>query len=361
MKSKTAVIVLCFLSFFAMAQGGVSEMELAAPHHQADFTQVIANGFHKVAWARGHLAAFGVGLVREPVTLYDRDGKWLFETPFTLDHAFQNYIQDAAVTDSGTVVVAGSVLTADGASADVIAEVTKSGIGRVIRTSPFYPEKICVAGNGSVWAYGLEFNDDRFGERRKHYPMLREYRMGVGELRSTLDRATVQPPKGVPETGTQEEFQMRCNDTKVVLISGATKELIEYDLSDSRLSRWPLPPLPGGIDFVRIKGAALTDSGAVYVSTYDANRSDALTRILRLQRDSTGVTGWTTMTAVSSDHGRFFILLGSDGESLVYARGRQSPTLFWSNLSLATKSATEQESTRPRQAAMPTQARQSTM
>lgn len=302
---------------------------LASPNFQADFTPVIANGNRGVSWGKGHLVGFGLGEMKEPVTLYDKTGKWLFEDWLRFENAARTYVQDAVATPSGTAVVAVSVVNNDGAAADLIAEVGKDGIRRVVRTSPFYPLKICATDDGKVWAYGKELTEDRRAEPSVHYPMLREYSFDKGELRSALDRATVRPPKGVPVSGSREELQMKCNAGKVVLISGPTMELMEYDLSASRLTRWPMAPLPDGVDITRITGAALTDSGKIYVSTYDAPNLNALTRILQIEVNASGTADWDPVAAVRSD-GRFFVLMGSDGEDLVHSRGRRAPTLFWS-------------------------------
>ena len=340
-------VFFCVLSVYATAQSPSSSkvvsgttgtpsakvskqfLQLPQPHYQADFTPVIANGFHSVSWNRGLLVSFSLGESKEPVRAYDRTGNRLFESFLIFENAFKTFVQDALATSSGGIVVAGSALTADGASADFITEILPTGIQRTIRTSPFYPMKVCTTNEGTVWAYGKELNEARAAEPREHYAMLREYSFEKGELRSALDRATVRPPTGVPVGGKLEELQMRCNDQTVVLVNGPTGELIEYDLSTSHLNRWPLAPLPDGVDITRITGAALSDSGKIYVSTYDAPHVDALTRILQIHVNPSGIAGWVSVAAVPSER-KWFVLLGSDGDSLVYSRGRRSPTLFWS-------------------------------
>ena len=302
---------------------------LAPPDYQADFTPVVANGSHAVSWNHGHLVSFSIGEIKEPVTSWDKTGKWLFEDRLSFENAVRTYIQDGVATSWGTAVIAASVLNSDGASADLIVEIGKEGIRRVIRTSPFYPIKVCATQEGIVWAYGKELTADRSAEPRAQYPMLREYSLEKGELRAALDRSTVRPPSGVPVSGSREELQLRCNSHKLVLLSGPTKELIEYDLAASELSRWPLASLPDGVDVTRVTGAALTDSGEVYISTYDAPNLKALTRILEIHLNSTGTADWIPIAAIPSQ-GKWFVLLGSDGDHLVYSRGRGSPTLFWS-------------------------------
>jgi len=300
----------------------------ASPHYQAEFTPLIANGVRLASWSNGYLVGFGVagGAMKEPVTVYDKTGKWLFENWLTFEGAIMTYGHDAKVTKSGTAIVAAATLNSDGAMADMIVEVGKGGIQRAIRTSPFDVLRLCVTDEGTVWAYGREMTDDHRAERQVHYPMLREYSFEKGELRSALDRATIRVPKEVPLQGPRGEVQMRCSRGKVVLVQGLTNELIEYDLAASKLVRWPITPLP---QVFYINGAAVTDSGELYVSTFRPGQN-AQTGMLHLHVSSSGMVDWTPLTIEPPTRGNFFLLLGNDGEDLVYARGRAAPTLFWS-------------------------------
>lgn len=294
---------------------------LPSPHRQTDFTPL---EHHSLSWDKGYLASFGNG---EPVTLYDKHGAWIFAAPLTFDGAVNTYVHHAAPTASGTAVVSASVVDRDGVSADLIVEVGKAGISRAIRTSPFYAFRVCSTGQGTVWAYGKELTDDRAAEPRTHYPMLREYSFDKGQLRSEIDRATVRPPNGVPIVGkVPYDIQLRCGSGKVVIISIPTNEVIEYDLATSKLNRWPMALQPDGF---QITGAALTDSGEIYVSSIQGGRGKSTAGMFRLNLSSTGTADWVPLT-VTPDHDKLFHLVGADGDDLVYSQGLRSPTLFWS-------------------------------
>lgn len=158
--------------------------------------------------------------------------------------------------------------------------------------------------------------------------MLREYSFEKGELRSALDRFTLQPPKGTPLSGTKGDLYLHCGANKVMLVSGPTTEVIQYDLSSNKLARFPITSLPDGF---YITGAALTKSGEVYISTLRPGQN-AVTGIVHLRVNASGAAELVPLTLLPSG-GNFFVLLGSDGEELVYSRGRRSPTLFWSKAS----------------------------
>lgn len=339
MRARPVFAVVLLLSLLALSQSpgtnqqsaatqepilSMPSLGLAPPRYKAEFTPVISNGVHRVSWDKGHLVSFS-GEMKEPVAMYDTSGKWLFENPLTFENAIQTYIQDAAPTGSDTAVVAASAVNADGAVADLIIDVGKDGIRHAIRTSPFYPERVCATDDQKVWAYGTEIKNNRAGEPRAHYPMLREYSFEKGELRSTLDRASVRPPQGVPVTGTQSDVYMRCAPGRVVLVSGPTNELMEYDLAASKLTRWPLAPLP---ERFYINGAAVTAAGEVYISIFRPGQN-ALTGLVRLSVNSAGTAEWTPLIVGPPSGGKFFLLLGNDGDDLVYSLGRSAPTLYW--------------------------------
>ena len=87
------------------------------------FTPVVREWSAFDLWDKGHLVAFSVGEMKEPVASYDRTGKRLFESFLHFDNAVRTYVQDAVATSLDTVLVAASVLSGDGASADIIAEI----------------------------------------------------------------------------------------------------------------------------------------------------------------------------------------------------------------------------------------------
>jgi hypothetical protein len=302
-----------------------SELALASPHYQADFTPIISNGYHEVSWDKGRLVSFGASEMKEPVALYDKRGNWLFATFPAFEGALHVYGQDAVPTKSGTVILAASATTSDGTVADIIAEVGKSGVMRVIRTTHFYVDRVCATDDGTVWAYGQELTEDRKGESAKDYPVLREYSFDRGQLRTVLQRGTVHPPAGTPLSGARRDVFLKCGAKKLVVVNGATNELMEYDFASSTLSRWPIASFGEGF---YMTGAALTQSGDVYVSVLRPSPK-TLSGVLRLNVTSAGIAKWTSLETRPAA-GNYVILLGNDGDDLVYSRGRRAPTLFWS-------------------------------
>jgi hypothetical protein len=319
--------LVVFLCVFALGQTPSSDIDarlqaaaigMPAPHNQAEFIPNLVE-----SWSNGYLVNYHS---KKPLAVYDRTGKWLFENSLALPDAVKVVKLDATVTNSGVAIVATSAVNADGAVADMLVQVTKDGIGKIIRTNPFYPIKVCAMNDGTVWAWGTEMTNDRSAEPRPNYPMLREYSFEKGQMRTDLDRASFHQPKTVPLYGLIGDLKLRCGVGKVLLISGNTNEVMEYDLSTSQLSRWPMK-LPEGF---YVNGAAFTDAGKIYISVM-RDVGKFMSGVMSLQMKS-GIMEWTPLTMIYPKGSTHFLLVGSEGEDLIYSRGRGNATLFWAGV-----------------------------
>ena len=287
---------------------------------QAEFTPVAATGAHEVRWGKGYLVSFPVGELKEPVSVYDRNGKLTFEKWPELKDAAKIFIQDAVPTEQGRVVLAASAISRTGAMADMLVEMGSDGVHRVIRTTPFYPLKVCTTQTGTVWAFGKELTDQRTAEPNREYKVLREYSFEQGEMKAVLERSAIVPPPKVPLNGSKNDTFLKCGGDKLVLVLGATTELVEINLANHEVTRTPVTSLPPAS---YMTGAAVTDAGDVYVSTLRPGK-DATTELLRLKPDTSVIAADAVKTSGSTPGA--FLLLGDDGGSLVYSRGRRAPT-----------------------------------
>lgn len=306
-----------------------SSTTLTDPSYQASFPPVVANGLVTAKWERGRMVSFGTGSTLEPIRLYDKSGALIFETPLKVENAAKFYIRDVSVSTPNSVAVSMAAVTEDGAIADLIAEVQESGIRRIIRTSPFRAARICTTDDGMVWAYGWE-RDSTGADRHGDHAMLREFSFEHGELRSAIKRSEVRLPSGVPVTGSKQEVQLICGREKLVLLNGAVNEVVEYDLQRSTVTKTNLPELPKSLPLTSITGAALSAPDELYVSTEQYGKP-AQTGIFRLNLKAQAGAVWDVVASEPSA-GKWFRLLGSDGDALVYSRGVRSPTVFWSGV-----------------------------
>jgi hypothetical protein len=310
-----------------VSQPQQSSSMLTDSSYQASFPPVVANGLVTAKWEHGRMVGFGTGSTLEPIELYDKSGSLIFAAPIKIEDATKFYVRDVSVSTSGTVAVAMAAVTGDGAIADLIAEIQGDGIHRIIRTSPFRAAQICTTDDGMVWAYGWE-RDSTGVDRHGDHAMLREFSFEHGQLRSAMKRSEVQLPPGVPVTGSRQEVKLLCGREKLVLLNGAVREIVEYDLQHSSVSKANLPELPQNIPLTSITGAALSASGQLYVSTQQSGNS-AQTGIFRLNWKTQTAPTWDVV-AFGPSSGKWFRLLGSDGEALVYSRGVRSSAVYWS-------------------------------
>jgi hypothetical protein len=318
-------VLLLSISVVGQNPGPVSDAQLQAasigmpaPHNQAEFIPNLVE-----SWSNGYLVNF---YPKKPIAVYDRTGKWLFEQQLTFPGAVKTFQHDAAVTPAGEAIVAGAAVNGDGALAHMLIEVTKEGIGRIIRTNPFYLQNVCAMSDGTMWAWGREMKTDMTAELGPNYPMLREYSFDKGQMRTALGRSTVNLPPIALLQNTKEHPQLRCGTGRVLLVSAVSNEVMVYDTATSQLNRWPMKPLPDGF---YVNGAAITDSGKIYISVMRDGKF--MSGVMSLQLNS-GTMEWTPLTMIYPKGSTHFLLLGSDGEDLIYSRGRGNATLFWAGV-----------------------------
>src|SRR5215831_1821685 len=91
---------------------------LQAPTHSAPFSAVTQQGFHY--WDKGYLIAFATdGTLAPPVFLFDKNGSTALRAQLNLPGAARIFVNDAAVNKQGTLMIAGTALSSDGADAQI--------------------------------------------------------------------------------------------------------------------------------------------------------------------------------------------------------------------------------------------------
>jgi len=270
------------------------------------------------------------------VVLYDRYGAVARQATIWLEGAASVIVEDAAVSPSGNLVVAGGALNKDGAVATFIAEIgSDDRISRIVRTTPFTPTSVCALEDGTVWAYG--FDRDAHDMLVEDSPRLRQYSFEKGRLQAVLNTSTLPDAESDREAwrlaGAKYVGQVnfRCNSKTVVLYNGRTGDLIEYELQRNALKLSKVAAVPVGRSF-HITGFALTDSGEIFASFHDASNPKApVSGLFRLSRDSSSGAKWVAVPGTSGLYLKdspIHRLWGADGDALVYSRLNDG-RLFW--------------------------------
>ncbi len=278
-------------------------------------------------WDKSYLVSWGSDSSYEAspsepsVVLYDRGGHVVREGTIWLKDAHSVTIADVAVNKAGDLIVAGGTENDAGAIANYIASIGKDGrLSQIIRTTPFLPVYICAAEDGTVWSYGIDRDAD--GKGIEESLRLRQFSFDKGQVRALLDVSTLNSYGWTLVRGRYPgEINMRCSSQKVVLYNGRSSEWIELDFSTNKLKVAKVQPLPPPKE-MRILGFAITDSGDVFVCLFDRSSNPARSGLFRLEFDSSGLGSWVpvTNTIAAYLHRRIDMLLGADGENLVYTR-----------------------------------------
>ncbi len=319
-------------------QTEVASSQLSSPHAQFS-SGALLEVAHRY-WDKNYLINFGAAGSDDAspshpvVTLYDRDGRLQREAVVWFKNATRVSISDVAVGKKGELVVAGGAMDQSGVIANFITLIGDDGrVSKTVRTTPFLPHRVCVAENGNVWAYGSDRSEQ--GERVETSLMLREYDFEKGQVKALLAKSELNPWGWTLSEGRYpEEFYLRCAGSKVGLYNGASSEWIEYDKSAQKLKIAKVAPLPPPSD-VRIRGFALTESGQVFASMHYRTRNPVMSGLFKLEFGNDGVGHWMVVKGTFQpfrDGIGVGQLLGTDGTELIYTRGPEATTAYWSKI-----------------------------
>jgi hypothetical protein len=327
---------LCSAQNPAAADTGITE-----PSHDAQFHAVLEDGFRY--WDKGYLIAYGSNHTLETtpskaaLILYDRDGRVARQPIVWVDGANTVTVNDAAVTESGNLVVSGAAVDSHGAIASFIGQIgSDDRLHNIIRTTPFAPAYVCALEDGTVWTYGVDRDD-----HLKNVPgslRLRHYSFEKGQLHALLN-ITALPDYAANlqgwhfARGLPHEVNLRCNSKEIVLYNVRSGDLVELDSATSTTTITKVPLFPATCPTFCITGFALTESGELFASFIDrTKRGTSLSGLFRLSRGKAGTAQWVAVpgtVGVYLKQSPIQELWGADGDTLVYSRQRDG-NLYWS-------------------------------
>ena len=323
---------------------------LSDPSHEAQFNAVLDSG--TTYWDKGYLITLGLHgtLEASPSTaaliVYDREGQIAREPVIWIEGAKMVTVGSAAINQSGKLVVTAGALDAKGGIATFIGEVgADDRLRNIIRITPFAPAYVCVAGDGTVWSYGMDRDEHLNGVQGSL--RLRHYSFEKGQLEALLDVTKLPDYETNREAWRTTHFapnevDLRCNSKTVVLYNSKSGDLLEFDLQQNKMTVTKMPLPPDHCPAFCISGFALTESGEIFASLLDRKGHDMpVSGLFRLTRKN-GTAEWVaipgavgrypTQTARFPNESPVHTLFGADGEDLVYAK-RLDGRLYWSKAS----------------------------
>lgn len=336
------IAVFGFQAQRSCAQEGVAEgTRNMVSSHSALYSAVLQDGLRY--WDKGFLInyesnhTFETTPSRSGVILYDRDGRVARQPIIWIDGASTVSVNHAAVDHSGNIVVAGAAVDSRGALASFIGLIgSDDRLQKIIRTTPFVSDYVCLLDDGTVWSYGTERDDHH--NVLQNSPRLRHYSFEKGQLGALLNVTTLPDYASSSEQwrfsrGMPFEVNLRCNSKMVVLYSGRTGDLFELDLKTNTTTITKVPLFPASCPTFCISGFGLTDAGEIFASFIDRRKSSMpLSGLFRLTHIQPGKAEWVALPGtlgIYLKQSPMHALWGTDGNNLVYSQ-QHDGRLYWS-------------------------------
>jgi len=282
------------------------------------FDSSFLSGSSKSEWSNGFIVSreietFAPGSTN--VRLYDRTGQKIREAVVWFPGARRVLLKSAVADPEGNIVVSGSTEKADGTTAPFIARTDLTGkVSKVIQTTRIDPSQVCLAPNGTTWAFGGTGYEDT--GLPKPGNTLRQFDFDKGEIGAYIPRSTF-PRLPMPN----ELAQIACLPTSVVIYSGRAHEYIELEYATGLARRYKVEG-PSGLWLAGF--AALGPRKVFGELANPSNQNDARTGLYSLAIDENAMTArWVPIIGAVGDQsqvGTITSLWGADGDSLVFSR-----------------------------------------
>lgn len=218
-------------------------------------------------WSGGALLAFVSNRTAAPTLLsFDDQGKQLPSISFTVPSSELVDLADIARNVDGAVAVCGKAYDQSGRGAGFIGIIDPGGQqARIVRPYPYYPSRITIGSDGTIWTAGLEVvGGKETGEGvNPQNGVLRHFERGGKLITSLIPRSSLSSPL-VAEYGFLKSAKGRVG-WYTGPVSGPGSEYYEV-FADGRVHKYP------SLELQRteyVTGLALTDDGNSYITTSD--------------------------------------------------------------------------------------------
>jgi hypothetical protein len=285
-----------------------------------DKLDAVANSGHgRMKWSHGaFLHMDTIGALPPIFSTLDREGRFISSTKVSLTDAAEFWVFDFDRKADNSIVFSGMTHSSYEEDFPFIAWVSPNGhTERVTRTTPYYPYKLTIAPDGTVWTMGLEMinRDPKDPGLDPEAGVLRQFDRG-GKLMASVW------PQSSFSTGRE---RARLSDGRLVAtgdrlgwyssIGGSSKYV---EVSTNTMERHAYPGLPRDPLLERwdgsVDGLALTDGGDAVVSI-EYHRSPCRTAY-KLDRAK---SQWQALPVPTLGGYQFApSLMGSDGGNLVF-------------------------------------------
>lgn len=227
---------------------GVAEGQTAAPQLVSQgSTQVppIQRGMAGI-WSQGAWIVLSDRFSDAPVFgFYGRSGEEISRIQFTIPGASRINIYDNAFArgSDGTLAVIGSAYTDDNRGTTFLAALSPDGQRKtVVRLSPFYPNAVTVASDGTFWVAGHQWEEGKPNDRSQN--LIRRYDRTGSLLGSFMSWSTV---SDAPHTLAPDTMSILATyEGRVAWYSRVARSYIEFSLDGKVVRRVETPEVDNG-------------------------------------------------------------------------------------------------------------------
>ena len=315
---------ICGLLIFWFAASVTDAQQPAAQLKQVSYENAFKRGNSMPRWQENYLVSWRSDTspsdTSDNIVLYDRAGKAAGRARVWLDGASLVRIEDVALRSDGNVAAVGWAMSASGDIAAFVADLsTKTGSGRVVRTSPFEGQAVGFAPDGTIWVLGLQVGlGQKISSAPDHF-MVQHYGsddtlQGEHLLRSMFQCELAFPVNGIP--------RIVATSDRVGLFAPSCRRWIEINPSSGELiGSWAWPAgttSSNGVETAGIRSIVLTETNQLYGWRNSKGES-----LLRFDRSS-GQWVAVQLDPTQMAEAPFWSLFGADGDMLVYhTRGKK--------------------------------------
>jgi hypothetical protein len=240
------------------------------------------------------------------VWLFDRQGNRVRELVLSVPSPYVSVVRisDAAASRDGRVAIAATATTDNGKAGTLIAWFDSSGNPqKIVRTAPFASHQVAFATDGTLWAVGNVYNEQRTSDVPVH-DVVQHFDVDGRVLGTLLPNISFNT-RGYPASGAF----LRTANGKMAIYFVRTKEWVEIANSGELLGRWPVPIAAAA----RVTGIALTSSGTVlFTADFPDGKNEQEPAVYRFDKRS----GKLVQLDASALGGEYPMLLGADGDHL---------------------------------------------
>lgn len=273
-------------------------------------------------WQGGTSVALDDGRETAPeIRAFDRDGKLVFQSVFTMPNGRLIYVWHVARSYDGTVAVEGSAFSDDSRGGTFIAWLSPDGRQqKIVRTTPFASLDMTFAADGTLWAAGRELEDGE--ELNADHNMIRRFDRSGKLLGSWIPKSSLTVDRKVGLRHPAVRSLLVSSRNRVGWYSVGAREYFEFSLDGTIVRRFPTFDLREGM---RVNGAALCDDGGLYISTsFHENRQPRGEVFGRNRSDGT----WKRISVKGADVSTGMKIFACEGSEVVAATGTPS-NLIW--------------------------------